>query len=629
MMMIIVRRILLFLRQFENAAAYASLIFLAIMPIIEVIARKIFMTGVPDSSDYLQHLVLWLTFIGGMITSREKKHLSISTGIEAIKEPVRNWICSAAGLLSSAICISFAWCALSMLLIGFDPTKKIGPFPIQVLVAIMPIGYAVMSWRFITTAPTHRAGKIIASLGLVLGTFFSFPQIGNILGALFPAAAGAMDPLTLISHDALTFFSFPFIIILIASAFFNVPVFIVLGGLAYILFVRSGGQLEVISNEAYSMLISSSLPAIPLFAFTGFILSESKAGERLIRLFRSMIGWLPGGMAIVVVIVCAFFTTFTGASGVTILALGGILYFILVKSGGYTEKFSTGLLTASGSIGLLFPPSLPVILYGVVAQVSIKQMYAGGIIPGVFMIIVLAAMGMIAAIRGKVPRTPFQPREALSAVGASIWELMLPAIVIVAFFSGLTTLVETGAISVLYSLVMTMVVHRDLRIRDLPKVMLKCLPIIGGILVILALAKGLSYYIVDAEVPMHLSAWIKTHIQSKFVFLLLLNIALIITGCFMDIYSAILVVVPLIIPLGEVYQIHPVHLGIIFLANLELGYLTPPIGLNLFLSSYLFNKPLATITRYVLPFLILLLITVICITYVPWMSTALLDLVGQ
>jgi C4-dicarboxylate transporter DctM subunit len=626
--MMIIKRIPLFLQQFENSVAYASLIFLAVIPVMEVIARKVFMTGVPDSSDYLQHLVLWLTFIGGMITSREKAHLSISTGIAAIKEPVRNWICSATGLLSSAICVSFAWCALAMLLIGFDPAKKIGPVPIQVPVAIMPVGYAVMSWRFITTASTHRAGKIVASIGLVLGTFFSFPQIGNILGALFPAAAGAMDPLVRISHDTLTFFSFPFIIILIASAFFNVPVFIVLGGLAYILFVRSGGQLEVISNEAYTMLISNSLPAIPLFAFTGFILSESKAGERLIQLFRSILGWLPGGMAIVVVIVCAFFTTFTGASGVTILALGGILSLILVKSGGYNEKFSTGLLTASGSIGLLFPPSLPVILYGVVAQVSIKQMYAGGIIPGVFMMAALSVMGILAAVRGKIPRVSFQPREALAAVGKSIWELMLPVIIFIAFFSGLTTLAETGAISVLYSLVITMVVHRDLRIRDLPKVMLKCLPIIGGILVILALAKGLSYYIVDAEVPMQLTAWIKTHIQSKFVFLILLNLALIITGCFMDIYSAILVVVPLIIPLGEAYHIHPVHLGIIFLANLELGYLTPPIGLNLFLSSYLFNKPLATITRYILPFLLLLLITVIFITYVPWMSTALLDLVG-
>ncbi|HQL84201.1 MAG TPA: TRAP transporter large permease subunit, partial [Spirochaetota bacterium] len=341
------------------------------------------------------------------------------------------------------------------------------------------------------------------------------------------------------------------------------------------------------------------------------------------------LGWLPGGMAIVVVFVCAFFTTFTGASGVTILALGGLLSMILIKSGGYNENFSYGLVTASGSIGLLFPPSLPVILYGVVAQISIKQMYAGGLLPGIFMVVALSVMGVVAAVRGKVPRVPFHGRAALTGLRSSIWELMLPVIILVGFFSGLTTLVEIGAITVLYSLFITMVVHRDIRLGDLPGVMLKCLPVIGGILVILALAKGLSYYIVDAEIPQNLAIWIKANIHSRVLFLILLNIALIVTGCFLDIYSAILVVVPLIIPLGAVFDIHPVHLGIIFLANLELGYLTPPVGLNLYLSSYLFNKPLLSIYRYIVPFLLLLLVTVIIITYVPWMSTALIDMVGQ
>ncbi|MBP6992598.1 MAG: TRAP transporter large permease subunit [Spirochaetes bacterium] len=613
----------------ENYIAFAALIFLAVIPVIEVIARKLFKTGVPNSSDYLQHLVLWLTFIGGMITSRERKHLSLSAAVAAIREPARSWIYAANGFLSSSICIAFAWCALSLVVIAFDPAKRVGLFPIQLVAAVMPVGYAVMAVRFVTTAPTHHAGRVIVALGLLAGTFFSLPQIGNIITAFSPDAVSFTDVISQFSQGTMSFIAFPIIIILIVSAFFDTPVFVVLGGLAYLFFVRSGGQLESISNEAYTMLVSSSLPAIPLFAFTGMILSESKAGERLIDFFRSFLGWLPGGMAIVVVFVCAFFTTFTGASGVTILALGGLLSMILIKSGGYNENFSYGLVTASGSIGLLFPPSLPVILYGVVAQISIKQMYAGGLLPGIFMVVALSVMGVVAAVRGKVPRVPFHGRAALTGLRSSIWELMLPVIILVGFFSGLTTLVEIGAITVLYSLFITMVVHRDIRLGDLPGVMLKCLPVIGGILVILALAKGLSYYIVDAEIPQNLAIWIKANIHSRVLFLILLNIALIVTGCFLDIYSAILVVVPLIIPLGAVFDIHPVHLGIIFLANLELGYLTPPVGLNLYLSSYLFNKPLLSIYRYIVPFLLLLLVTVIIITYVPWMSTALIDMVGQ
>ncbi|MBN2161161.1 MAG: TRAP transporter large permease subunit [Spirochaetes bacterium] len=623
----ILKKTALFFHRAENGIAYATIILLALMPALEVAARWLFKTGIPDSSDYLQHLVLWLTFVGGMITSRERKHLSLAAGVERIPERVRKWIYAATGSLSATVCTAFAWSALSMVLIGFDPSKRVGVFPLQLVAGVMPIGYGVMAARFITRAPTGLTGRLIASLGIVLGTLISLDQVGTVITTFFPAAA--VDLLVSAGRGIAGATSMPFIILLVIAALFDTPIFIVLGGLAYFLFVRSGGQLEVIPNEAYTMLIGNALPAIPLFAFTGYILAESRAGERLIELFRAVLGWLPGGMVIVVVMVCAFFTTFTGASGVTILALGALLSTILVKSGGYKENFSTGLITSSGSIGLLFPPSLPVILYGVVAQISIKQMYAGGLLPGLFMVVVISMMGVVAAVRGKIPRVPFKLGGSLKAVRDSIWELMLPVIILAGFFSGITTVVEIGAISVLYSLFITMVAHRDISLRRLPDVMLKCLPIIGGILVILALAKGLSYYIVDAEIPMKLSEWVRIHIHSKVLFLVILNAVLIVTGCFMDIYSAIMVVVPLIIPLGEVFGIHPVHLGIIFLANLELGYLTPPVGLNLFLSSYLFNRPLTSIYRVVLPFLLVLLFTVLVITYVPWMSTALLDIVGQ
>ncbi len=618
------KKFLTALHRTENGVAGAVLLLMAAIPALEVVVRKVFSTGVPNSSDYLQHLVLWTTFLAGAIASRERRHLSLSAGMEFIPEGARRWIYAGTGFLSSAICTAFAWCALSMAVIGFDPTRRVGPFSIQLIAAIMPFGYAVMAARFVTGAPTGRAGKIIAATGILLGTFISLGQIASV----FPGAAEGLAPAVEASQAAAGFISLPVLILLIAAALVDTPIFIVLGGAAYFLFVRSGASLEVIPNEAYTLLTGSAIPAIPLFALTGFILSEGKAGERLIGLFRALFGWLPGGMAVMAILVCAFFTTFTGASGVTILALGGLLAYILTK-GGYREGFSSGLVTSSGSIGLLFPPSLPVILYGVVSQISIRQMYAGGIIPGLVMVAVLSAMGVRAALRSGVKRVPFDPREALRAIRGSIWEILLPVIIMGGFFSGLMTIVETSSVAVLYALFVAVVIQRDIRPGEIPRVLLKCFPIIGGILVILALAKGLSYYIVDAEIPMHLSEWMRAHIHSKYVFLLLLNIALILTGCLMDIYSAIMVVVPLIIPLGEIFGIHPVHLGIIFLANLELGYLTPPVGLNLFLSSYLFNRPLISVYRQVLPFLLVLIAAVLVITYVPFISTALLDVVGQ
>jgi tripartite ATP-independent transporter DctM subunit len=332
---------------------------------------------------------------------------------------------------------------------------------------------------------------------------------------------------------------------------------------------------------------------------------------------------MPGGLAVMAILVSGFFTTFTGASGVTILALGALLSYVLIK-GKYEKRFSVGLLTASGSIGLLFPPSLPIIIYGVTAQISIKDMFIGGIVPGFIMISALAFFSIKYAKKMKVEREPFSIKESLLAIKDAAWEILLPVIILLFFFGGITTLVESAAIAVLYSIIVEVFINRDMKLRELSNVMLKALPIIGGVLMILALAKGLSYFIVDAEIPMKLTAWVKANIASKYVFLLLLNIALLITGMFMDIFSAIMVVVPLIIPLGNIFGINPVHLGIIFLANMELGYLTPPVGLNLFLSSYRFEEPMTKVYKDVIPFFIIMLITVLLITYVPFLTTFLL-----
>ncbi len=627
----------------EDALSFSLLILIAVLPLLEAILRR-FHTGIPHMTGYLQHLVLWISLIGGMITSREKRHLALTAGVERIGEPFRAWIQSATGFLSIALSLALCLASLSFALIGFDPDQKVGAIPVSLLALVMPLGFGVIAVRFITRLERGIRRLLPAAVGILLGLLLGWSSLFNFLYALFErisavlavreeTAFAILDGLYTLNFtvsDALGPFvrglSLLLLLLLVASALLGTPIFIVLGGAALLLFTRSGGALEIVPNEAYTMLTGGVIPAIPLFALAGFILSESKAGERLVRLFKALFGWLPGGLAITSILLCAFFTTFTGGSGVTILALGGLLSFVLIERG-YPKRFSTGLLTGSGSIGLLFPPSLPIIMYGVMAQINIKELFVGGLLPGLVMIVVLAVLGIRSAIVNKVERVAFRVKDVLPSLRESIWEVLLPVIILVSYFSGFTTLVETAALAVVYVLIVGVVIKRDIKIADLPRVFAKCVPIIGGILIILAAAKGLSYYIVDAEIPTILTEWLQRYIHSKYVFLILLNVALLITGCFMDIFSAITVVAPLVIPLGVAYGVHPVHLGIIFLANLELGYLTPPVGLNLFLASYRFDEPLSKMYRNVIPFLLALLLAVLCITYVPWLTTGLLDVI--
>jgi tripartite ATP-independent transporter DctM subunit len=338
---------------------------------------------------------------------------------------------------------------------------------------------------------------------------------------------------------------------------------------------------------------------------------------------------MPGGTAVVTALLCAFFTVFTGGSGVTILALGGLLFQAL-QADQYRERFSLGLLTASGSLGLLFPPALPLILYGIVAQISIQDLFVGGLVPGVILVALIAAWGVREGLMTNARRQAFDLAEGARAIWHAKWELALPALVLVAIFGGFATLVEAAALTALYALFTQTVVHRDISVRkDLFGVIVECVVLVGGVLIILGVAMGLTSYMVDAQIPARMVEWAQESISSPLVFLLLLNIFLILVGCLMDIFSAIVVVVPLIVPLGAAFGIHPVHLGIIFIANLELGYLTPPVGLNLFLAAYRFERPLLTVWRAALPMLLILGFGVILITYVPWLTLGLLRFLGS
>ncbi len=411
--------------------------------------------------------------------------------------------------------------------------------------------------------------------------------------------------------------------LLILLALFGTPLFVVLAGIALVNFALSGTAIVVLTEEHYKLATNPHLITIPLFTFAGFVMAHSNASQRLVRVARACLGWLPGGLPIVVIATCAFFTTFTGASGVTIIALGGLLLPMLVSEN-YPEEFSLGLITSSGSIGLLFPPSLPIILYGIVASVSIDQLFVAGVAPGMLMLGVLSAYSFFIARKNKVKKIPFDAGEAIAAIREAIWELLVPVVVLVFIYGGFVTIAEASAIAAVYILFVEVVITKDIKLlpdkenpdadNTLPVIIRESMVMVGAILIILGVALGLTNYLIQEQVPMKILDLIQAHVSSKYTFLILLTVFLLIVGCLMEIFSAIVVVVPLITPIAAEYGIHPIHLGIIFLANLEIGYITPPVGLNLFISSLAFDKPVVKLYRMALPFLFILLGALLVIT---------------
>ncbi len=404
--------------------------------------------------------------------------------------------------------------------------------------------------------------------------------------------------------------------------FLGAPLFTVFSGLTLLLLFNANIDSSAMIIEMHRIATTPILVAIPLFTFAGFLLSESKAPKRLIGLTDAFLGWLPGGLSIIALITCSAFTALTGATGLTIIALGGILFPALLH-GKYPEKFSLGLVTNSGMLGLLFPPSLPIIVYAIVSKVEIKQLFLAGLLPGTFMIVLLSAFSVRKAIAAEVPRTRFQASRLFKALREAIWELPLPVVVLGGIYSGYFAVSEAAAITAAYVLLVEVVIYRDIKWRELPQVMRKSMTLVGGILIILGSALGFTNYLIDAEVPKKLFDLFKTYTDNPYVFLILLNLFLLVVGCLLDMFSALIVVVPLILPVANAYGINPVHLGIIFLANLEIGALTPPVGMSLFISSLRFEKPMSKIIMASLPFIAVLLFALAVITYVPWLSLAL------
>jgi len=594
------------LHRIEGGVLVAAFLVSMLLPLIDALGRPFGGFSVPGSATYRAQLTLWLAFLGGLLASREGRHLTLSTAEAIGHARVRG----AARLLSSsvaaAVCGVLAYSAVGVVLADRQQGDVLAiGLPSWISECVMPLALALIAVRLAWGAADAWRGRLVA-----------FACIGAAFG--LGAIPGAGHTLWL-----------PLVALVVLAALVGAPVFVAMGGLALVLFFKDAVPVSAVTAEIYRLMVSPTLPAIPLLTACGYVLAESRASLRLVRFFRALFGWMPGGVAVLVAAVCALFTTFTGGSGITIMALGGLLYPIL-REEGYGEGFSLGLVTASGSLGLLFPPSLPVILYAIVANVPPDSLYLAGLVPGTLLVVLVALYGIHVGRRAKAPRQSFSLREALVSGWSARWELSVPVIVVGLFATGMATMVEAAAIAFAYAVVVECFVTRDIHpTRELPGVLLKAGVLCGSVLILLSSALGLTSWLVDAQIPSALLTAVKTHITSPYVFLLVLNVVLLVLGSVLEIYSAIIILAPLVAPIGAAFGIDPVHLGVVFLANLELGFLFPPVGLNLFLSSSRFNKPLPQLYRHVVPFLIILGIGVLLITYMPWMTTGFLRMLGK
>lgn len=577
-----------------------------LLPVIEIVLRKFFSTGVTASVPMVQHLVLAVGMLGGAIAARDGRLLAMSAAAQWFK----------GRMLAFARVFSSACAAAITTLLGAASweyvvsQRSLGKIlaygvPVWVVQLLLVIGFALIAVRLVWTCAGTWKGRLTALM-----------IAGGVIAAVWWAAPA--DPAAL---------RWPAIIVLLLAVALGAPIFAGLGGAALILFWTGGEGIASMPLKHYTLTVNPTLPSLPLFTLAGYLLAESGAAKRLVRLFDALFGGLRGGPAIVTALVCAFFTSFTGGSGVTILALGGVLMPVLLAAK-FSERDSLGLLTGAGSLGMLFPPCLPPILYAVLVSssssgtvnISIEQMFLGGFLPGLLLVVLTAGWGAWKSTSSDRPRINWS--DARAAMWGAKWELLVPVVALVSLFSGIATPVEAAAVTAFYTFVVYVLARRELSLtRDVPRVMTECGLLIGGVMLILGVAMGFTHYLTDAQIPDAAVAWATVTIHSKWIFLLLLNVVLLVVGGLVEIYAAIVVVVPLLVPLGVAFGINPIHLGVIFLANMELGFLAPPVGLNLLLSSYRFNKPVSEVTRASLPMLAVMGVGVLVITYVPELST--------
>lgn len=565
----------------------------------ELLLRKLADRGIPGALPFVQHLTLWAGFLGAFWLAGQGKLLKLAT-VELFPARIRGFLERAGRGFGALVAVLLGASALELVASERVAGSELAlGVPNWIGLLVLPLAYFGIALRLAWVPGSAWRERWALSGFLLLGFLLAWK----------PQSLAGLSPVSGLLAVGL-------------GALLGAPLFALLGGMALWLFMAAEIPIAAVAAETYRLAASPTLPAIPLFTLAGCLLAAGGSAERLLGLFRALVGWLPGGTALVVAILCAFFTTLTGGSGVTILAVGALLFQAL-RAQGYSDRFSIGLLTSSGSLGLLFPPAVPLVLYGIVASQPIPELYRGGLIPGM---LILAATAWLAVREGRrvEPRAEaFSFHRLVRAAGVAWGELCLPVVVLGLLFSGWATLLESAAVAAVFAGVLVFVLRRDRPLRELGGVLLEATGLVGGILLILAVANGLASYLVDAEIPARLTDWAERSLGSQAAFLLALNAVLLLIGCLMDIYSAIAVVVPLMVPIAASFGVDPIHLGIVFVANLELGFLTPPVGVNLFLAAYRFERPLGEIVRAVAPWILVRAVFVLVITYVPFLALAL------
>ncbi|MCQ2597460.1 MAG: TRAP transporter large permease subunit [Treponema sp.] len=616
------------LRKIEDCISSILVAVLAVLPLVLKFIQGALKTPVVGADQAIMNFVFLFSCIAGIVTWRDNRHLNLASFTD--KFPL--WFQK--GAKEAMTC--FTVCILTALFLdcicqisnSLQFTESFWGISSKIFFAFLPVCYLSMiimkSIEKISESENKKIAWISPVLGIVLAFFISQPSITGILYYLFsaenlPGLFAINDWWISFSHSLI----WVFILILIFMAFLGLPLFLVLAGISYILFSQSGGYVDVIPLETYRILTDRNVAAIPLFTIAGYILSQSSAGSRYVDVFKSLFGWFRGGTVIAAVLVTTFFSTFTGVSGVTILALGSLLTVVLTGNG-YDKDRAESLITSSGAIGLLFPPSAAIIMYASTNYFSVDvfELFKGSVIPGLILALSMIGVGFF------FDKQSERPAFSIKAIGTSILhcipELLMPVFICIFYFKGLFDLFEVSAFSVIYAFVVSTLIRKDFDFKKSVEVIASSVPVSGGVLFILGAASGISYFMLDANIPFILTDFINQYVHSPFVFLILMNIFLLIIGCLMDMFSAILIVSPLLLPIAESFGIAPVQAAVIFLLNLSIGFLTPPVGMDLFIASYAFDKPLPKVIKGMLPFFVTQIVVLLLITYIPWFTTVLL-----
>ncbi len=602
------------LRAVEDLLVALVLAGIALLPLTGIVQREFGRFGVPGAAEWLTQLTFALAMLGVVLCAREKRLLNISALDFVLTGRIGSFARSLANALGAVVFGVVAFAAWEFVQ-GERSNAAVlsGGVREWTIALLLPLAFAALTLRLTWQAGQRALGRVLVLVLVATGLWWMHSWTGEPQGKWWPLAAA-----------------------LLVGTLLGMPLLAAIAGATALCLWNAGYPLASIPLKIQALTTNSTLPTIPLFTLAGYFLARGSSSQRLVAVFRALAGGLRSGPALVAVLVCAFFTTFTGASGVTILALGGLLMPML-RGSGYSERNALGLITGSSALGMLFPPCLPLILYAIVANtalanadvfsverggVTIEQMFLAGVLPGAVLLAFAWGWGILVSPKS-IPASPkdaAQTPRLARAMWDAKWELVLPLVALALIFGGIATPLEAAAIAAAWAF-LVVILRRDLKLTQLLGVLSECGALVGGILAILGASMALTHFLVLEEVPVRAAEWASQSLESKLAFLLALNGFLLVVGCLLDVFSAIVVVVPLIVPMGQEFGVDPIHLGIVFLANLELGYLTPPVGLNLFLSAGRFRKPFGEVVRSVLPLLAILALGVLVITYVPWLST--------